>query len=69
MYRLSCVRARNEMNNTNRNKKEFLSVVMPVYREGSHISTVLAAVRYALLEVDVTFAFVLVDGGSPDDTW
>ncbi len=57
------------MNNTNRNKKEFLSVVMPVYREGSHIGTVLAAVRDALTEADVSFEFVLVDDGSPDDTW
>jgi glycosyltransferase involved in cell wall biosynthesis len=57
------------MNNTNRNKKEFLSVVMPVYREGSHIGTVLAAIRDALAEVNVSFEFVLVDDGSPDDTW
>ena len=57
------------MDNTNRNKKEFLSVVMPVYREGSHIGRVLAAVRDALVEVDVSFEFMLVDDGSPDDTW
>jgi glycosyltransferase involved in cell wall biosynthesis len=57
------------MNNTNRNKKEFLSVVMPVYREGSHIGVVLSAVRDALAEVDVSFEFLLVDDGSPDDTW
>ncbi len=42
---------------------------MPVYREGSHIGTILAAVRDALAEVDVTFELVLIDDGSPDDTW
>jgi len=57
------------MNNTSRSKKEFLSVVMPVYREGSHIDAILAAVRDALAEVDVSFEFVLIDDGSPDDTW
>lgn len=57
------------MNNTNGSKKEFLSVVMPVYREANHIGAVLAAVRDALAEVDVSFEFVLVDDGSPDHTW
>jgi glycosyltransferase involved in cell wall biosynthesis len=57
------------MNNASDNKKEFLSVVMPVYREGSHIGTVLAAVRDALAEADVSYEFVLIDDGSPDDTW
>ncbi len=57
------------MSNINGIKKEFLSVVMPVYREASHISTILAAVRDALAEVDISFEFVLVDDGSPDETW
>jgi polyisoprenyl-phosphate glycosyltransferase len=51
------------------NKKEFLSVVMPVYREGNHIGAILAAVRDALAEADISFEFVLVDDGSPDETW
>ncbi len=58
-----------QMNKANGNKKEFLSVVMPVYREASHIGTVLAAIRDALAEVNVSFEFVLVDDGSPDETW
>ena len=57
------------MGNTNDNEKEFFSVVMPVFREGNHIGVVLAAVRDALAEVDVSFEFVLIDDGSPDDTW
>jgi len=57
------------MNNTNRKKKQLLTIVMPVYREGGHIGTVLTEVRDALTEVNVSFEFVLVDDGSPDDTW
>ncbi len=57
------------MSEVNGNKKEFLSVVMPVYREASHIGTVLATIRDALAEVDISFEFVLVDDGSPDETW
>lgn len=58
------------MNNTRaRNGKEFLSVVMPVFSEGRHLPTVLAAVRDALAAADVSYEFVLVDDGSPDDTW
>ncbi len=57
------------MSNINGNKKEFLSVVMPVYREASHIGTVLTAVRDALAEINISFEFVLVDDGSPDETW
>ncbi len=57
------------MNNVGSNKKEFISIVMPVYREGNHIGAILAAVREALAEVDVSFEFVLVDDGSTDETW
>jgi glycosyltransferase involved in cell wall biosynthesis len=58
-----------QMNNSSGSKKEFISVVMPVYREGNHIGAILAAVREALAEVDVLFELVLIDDGSPDDTW
>ena len=50
-------------------QKEFVSVVMPVYREGSRLRTVLAAVRESLESVQVKYEIVLVDDGSPDDTW
>jgi polyisoprenyl-phosphate glycosyltransferase len=49
--------------------KEFLSIVMPVYRESAHIGEVLAEVERALVEAGVRFELVLVDDGSPDDTW
>jgi glycosyltransferase involved in cell wall biosynthesis len=57
------------MSSTNGDKEEFLSIVMPVYCEASHIGAILAAVRERLEEVDISFEFVLVDDGSPDETW
>jgi polyisoprenyl-phosphate glycosyltransferase len=47
----------------------FLSVVMPVFREGDHLSAVLADVRRSLAECNIAYELVLVDDGSPDDTW
>jgi glycosyltransferase involved in cell wall biosynthesis len=49
--------------------KEFISVVMPVYREAAHIGEVLKDVHAALLEADVRFEIVLIEDGSPDDSW
>ncbi len=42
---------------------------MPVYREAAHIGDVLKDVETALNEANVSFEFVLIDDGSPDDTW
>jgi glycosyltransferase involved in cell wall biosynthesis len=50
-------------------ENEFISIVIPLYREGGHLRTVLAAVRDALATADALYEFVLVDDGSPDDTW
>lgn len=57
------------MNNVRIKNREFVSIVMPVYREGEHIGAVLADVRDALTKADVAFEFVLIDDGSPDETW
>src|SRR5688572_11800627 len=46
-----------------------LSVVMPVYRESSNLAATLRAVSAAIEKTGVRFEFVLVDDGSPDDTW
>ena len=46
-----------------------LSVVMPVFREGVQLSAFLAAVRDSLSQCDLPYELVLVDDGSPDDTW
>jgi glycosyltransferase involved in cell wall biosynthesis len=50
-------------------KQPFLSVVIPVFREGSHLSGFLTAVRSALSQCDLLYELVIVDDGSPDDTW
>jgi glycosyltransferase involved in cell wall biosynthesis len=50
-------------------QNEFISIVMPVYREAAHIGEVLKDVATALGEAGVRFELVLIDDGSPDDTW
>ena len=50
-------------------RQPFLSVVMPVLREGAHLPAILAAVRSSLDQCNLPYELVLVDDGSPDDTW
>jgi polyisoprenyl-phosphate glycosyltransferase len=50
-------------------KQSFLSVVMPVFREGVQLSAFLASVRDSLSQCNLPYELVLVDDGSPDDTW
>jgi len=49
--------------------QSLLSVVMPVFREGAHLPAFLATVRTALEQCNLAYELVLVDDGSPDDTW
>lgn len=42
---------------------------MPVYCEGEHIGAVLGSVRDAINSTEVDLELVLIDDGSPDDTW
>jgi glycosyltransferase involved in cell wall biosynthesis len=46
-----------------------LSIVLPVFREGNHLRVFLAAVRSATEKCNLPYELVLVDDGSPDDTW
>jgi polyisoprenyl-phosphate glycosyltransferase len=46
-----------------------ISIVIPLYNEGSHLSTLLSDLKAALEETGCPFEIVLVDDGSPDDTW
>ena len=48
---------------------ELLSVLMPLYCEGSHIGRVLSQVHEALTTVSMAYEIILVDDGSPDNTW
>jgi len=56
------------MANTEVNRP-LLSVVIPVFREGAQLSSFLAAVRSSLSQCNLLYELVLVDDGSPDDTW
>ncbi|MEP6924660.1 MAG: glycosyltransferase family 2 protein [Pyrinomonadaceae bacterium] len=57
------------MNNVKLDWKEFISVVIPLYCEAGNVSSVLREVHDALVAADVSYEFVLIDDGSPDDTW
>jgi polyisoprenyl-phosphate glycosyltransferase len=46
-----------------------ISVVIPLYNEGSHVKELLADLKKALQEIGCRFEVVLVDDGSSDDTW
>lgn len=46
-----------------------LSVVIPLYREGSHLKTLLSTIQRNLESLNESYELILVDDGSPDDTW
>jgi polyisoprenyl-phosphate glycosyltransferase len=46
-----------------------ISLVIPVYNEGSHIDASIRTVQAILLENKIDHQFVLVDDGSRDETW
>jgi glycosyltransferase involved in cell wall biosynthesis len=49
--------------------KGCISVVMPAYREALGISSVIAAVEQRLLAEGVAYEIIVVDDGSPDETF
>ena len=46
-----------------------LSVVIPVYNSATMLPQLLARLRRILNDLDMTYELVLVDDGSPDDSW
>ena len=46
-----------------------ISVVIPLYNEGSHLRELLSDLKKALQEIRCRFEVVLIDDGSLDDTW
>ena len=50
-------------------RQPFLSVVMPVFREGANLPAILKAVRTSLNQCNLPYELVVVDDGSPDNTW
>jgi glycosyltransferase involved in cell wall biosynthesis len=49
--------------------RPLISIVIPLYNEGSYLSTLLSDLKAALEETGCRFEIILVDDGSPDDTW
>jgi glycosyltransferase involved in cell wall biosynthesis len=46
-----------------------VSIVVPVYREGAQLATFLKGVRNSVDQCRLPYELVLVDDGSPDETW
>ena len=46
-----------------------LSLVLPVYREAEHLKRSLTEIREIVTELGVPFEILVIDDGSPDDTW
>ena len=46
-----------------------ISVILPLYQEGANLSAFLSSVRAALDQTGHVFELILIDDGSPDDTW
>src|SRR5687767_12742377 len=46
-----------------------ISVVIPLYKEGPNLRTLLSELTRALAQTRCPFELVLVDDGSPDETW
>lgn len=56
-------------NQNGRPEQAVLSVVIPVYQEGSHIQNSIRMIDDVLNRHQIKHEFVLVDDGSRDDTW
>jgi polyisoprenyl-phosphate glycosyltransferase len=50
-------------------RSPLISIVIPLFKEGSNVRPLLAGVTTALAETGCPFELVLVDDGSPDETW
>jgi len=46
-----------------------ISIVIPLYNEGSYLRSLLADLKTALEETGCRFEIILIDDGSPDNTW
>ena len=53
----------------NRTDMSKLSLVIPVYQEGSHIRNSIGVIEQILTRNRIPYEFVLVDDGSKDNTW
>lgn len=46
-----------------------ISIVIPLYREGAHLASTLPEIIAVLNTLNTDYEIVLVDDGSPDNTW
>lgn len=53
----------------NRTTASKLSVVIPVFQEGSHIRHSIGVIENVLVTNQIPYEFVLIDDGSRDNTW
>jgi glycosyltransferase involved in cell wall biosynthesis len=50
-------------------KSPFISVVIPLYKEAANLRLLLSSVTTALSKTGCPFEMIVVDDGSPDETW
>jgi polyisoprenyl-phosphate glycosyltransferase len=55
--------------NKNRSTDSKLSLVIPVYQEGSHIRSSIGVIEHILITNQIKYEFVLIDDGSRDNSW
>lgn len=57
--------------NTNKIRSEAskLSLIIPVYQEGSHIKSSIGTIEKVLIDHKIRYEFILVDDGSRDNSW
>lgn len=48
---------------------QLISIIIPLYNEGANLRAFLSDVTAALEAADCLFELILIDDGSPDDTW
>lgn len=59
----------NHTMNRERTAASLLSVVIPVYQEGSHIRGSIRVIEDVLVANGINYEFILIDDGSRDNTW
>lgn len=55
--------------NHKRSEASLLSLVIPVYQEGSHIRSSISVIEKVLTKHLIRHEFILIDDGSKDNTW
>ena len=49
--------------------KYFCSIVIPIYKESSYFAQVFIKLNAVVESLGIAYEFIIVDDGSPDDTW